>query len=138
MPIMVLRIALQILVALQLLLALAWPAQASTLEDLQHRALHTVLAQHGHDAALMHLDHEASHDRGYGHDHDLQLSNSPAPSEASGNISSDHHHHDFNISMALLSQYSKAFASGHCAQNPCMMPAMHSAELRAALRPPQA
>ncbi len=124
---------LQILVALQLLLALAWPTHASSVEDVQHRALHTVLAQHAHDDSFIHLEHETSH----GHEHNLQLSNAPASSESFGDVSADHHHHDFQVSVALLMQSHEPFAIGHCIQNPRILPAMHSAERRSHLRPPQ-
>ena len=124
-------LAVVFLVALQLLAALAWPAHASTVEEVQHRALHGVLAQHAHDEAQSLADHDGSH--GHGHDHDLQLS----ASVNLGDATADHHHHDFNLSVALLLQYPDSVASGHCIQNPRVLPAMHSAEQRAHLRPPQ-
>ena len=123
------------LVALQLLAALAWPAHASTVEEVQHRALHGVLAQHAHDEAQSLAGHDASH--GHGHDHDLQLSASVDPGDDAGTATADHHHHDFNLSVALLLHYPESVASSHGIQNPRVLPAMHSAEQRAHLRPPQ-
>jgi ABC-type Zn2+ transport system substrate-binding protein/surface adhesin len=129
---MVRLLALRIFIALQLLMVLAWPTQASTVEDLQHRALHTVLAQHGHDSEA-HLDHEADHD----HDHDAQLSQPINSNDATGKTAADHHHHDFNVSVALLPQHLESIAAYHGIQNPRILPAMHSAEQRLHLRPPQ-
>jgi Tfp pilus assembly protein PilE len=132
-PVMIGRLIVRILVVLQVLAALAWPAHASTAEDVQHRALHSVLAHHAHDES----QHLAIHDAAHGHDQEPQLSASGNLGEASGITASDHHHHDVNVSVALLLQISESFVKSHCILNPKVLPAMHSAEQRTHLRPPQ-
>lgn len=121
-------VALRLLILLQLLAALAWPAQASTTDDVQHRALHSVLTQHGHED-------DSGHSNDLVHNSSAALSDTTDATIASA---SDHHHHDFNLSIALLAHHSKSPASASPVQNPSVLPVMRSAEPRAQLRPPQA
>jgi hypothetical protein len=124
------RTIVLILIALQLAMAWIAPAQASTSTDPLHRALHTLLSDHHHDATESH-----DHDTLEAHESSscLDCADHNALSSAE-----HHHHHDVSVSAALLSQHHKSATAGLAVQNPRILPAMQSAEQRSQLRPPQA
>jgi hypothetical protein len=124
------RTIILILIALQLATAWIAPAQASTAADPLHRALHTLLTGHHHDDVESH-DHD-------GLEVKESFSYSDCPDHDKLTSSEHHHHHDASFSAALVSQHFKSTITGSAVQNPRPLPAMHSAERRADLRPPLA